>query len=181
MTANKDRADYAVILEHEGGKEPFSKDNKFALFNKDGDVIKSGSTRSLGNAVKETCRVILNDWKEPVSSRETRNEAGEELALTVALAAERNSSRRVGIFGIIAYSIVQILPKLESACSWRNATASESHVRSTRTPAGITIVCGAGLRHTTDSADVSLSVRSQPDRSVALVAATLMARPVCRR
>ena len=70
MTANKDKADYAVILEHEGGKEPFSKDNKFALFNKDGDVIKSGSTRSLGNAVKEACRVILNDWKESASSRE---------------------------------------------------------------------------------------------------------------
>src|SRR5690242_8517873 len=28
VTANKDKADYAVILEHEGGKEPFSRDNK---------------------------------------------------------------------------------------------------------------------------------------------------------
>src|SRR5262245_56367510 len=70
VTANKDKADYVVILEHEGGKEPFSKDNKFALFNKDGDVIKSGSTRMLGNAVKEACRVILNDWRGPASSRE---------------------------------------------------------------------------------------------------------------
>jgi hypothetical protein len=71
VTANKDKADYAVILEHEGGKDPFSRDNKFALFNKNGDVIKSGSTRSLGNAVKEACRVILNDWREPTSRKET--------------------------------------------------------------------------------------------------------------
>jgi hypothetical protein len=70
VTANKDKADYVVILEHEGGKEPFSRDNKFALFNKDGDVIKSGSTRSLGNAVKDACRVILNDWKESSTRRE---------------------------------------------------------------------------------------------------------------
>ena len=71
VTANKDKADYAVILEHEGGKDPFSRDNKFALFNRDGDVIKSGSTRSLGNAVKEACRVIMNDWREPSSRKET--------------------------------------------------------------------------------------------------------------
>jgi hypothetical protein len=71
VTANKDKADYAVILEHEGGKDPFSRDNKFALFNKDGDVIKSGSTRSLGNAVKEACRVIMNDWQGPASRKET--------------------------------------------------------------------------------------------------------------
>jgi len=70
VTANKDKADYAIVLEHEGGKEPFSKDNKFALFNKDGDVIKSGSTRSLGNAVKDACRVIVNDWRKPESNRE---------------------------------------------------------------------------------------------------------------
>ena len=80
VTGNREKADYVVILEHEGGKEPFSRDNKFALFNKDGDVIKSGSTRSLGNAVKEACRVIVNDWRTPTSRREssaaTRKESG---------------------------------------------------------------------------------------------------------
>jgi len=34
VTANKDKADYVVILEHEGGKDPFSRDNKFALLNR---------------------------------------------------------------------------------------------------------------------------------------------------
>ncbi len=47
VTGNREKAGYVVIMEHEEGKEPFSRDNKFALFNKDGDVIKSGSTRSL--------------------------------------------------------------------------------------------------------------------------------------
>jgi hypothetical protein len=67
VTASKERADYVVILEHEGGKDPFSKDNKFALFNKEGDVIKSGSTRTLGNAVKEICLGITTDWRIPAS------------------------------------------------------------------------------------------------------------------
>lgn len=63
VTTKKERADYIVILEHEGGKGSIRKDNKFALINKDGDVIKSGSTRSLGNAVKDVCVVITQHWK----------------------------------------------------------------------------------------------------------------------
>ena len=50
----KERANYVVILEHEGGKALLSKDNKFVVFRQDGDAIKSGSTRSLGNAVKKS-------------------------------------------------------------------------------------------------------------------------------
>jgi hypothetical protein len=60
VTLNKERADYIVILQHEGGKEVFRKDNKFALFNKDGDMIQSNSTRTLGNAVKEACSRIVS-------------------------------------------------------------------------------------------------------------------------
>jgi hypothetical protein len=60
VTINRERADYIVILQHEGGKELFRKDNKLALFNKDGDMILSNSTRTLGNAVKEACDAIRN-------------------------------------------------------------------------------------------------------------------------
>ena len=38
-----------------------SRDNKFAVYNKDGDVIASGSTRTLGNAVKNACLAIDKD------------------------------------------------------------------------------------------------------------------------
>lgn len=58
VTINRDRADYVVILEHEGGKDLFRRDNKLAVFNKDGDMVLSGSTRSLGNAVKDACARI---------------------------------------------------------------------------------------------------------------------------
>jgi hypothetical protein len=62
VTTNKDNADYVVLLDHEGGKGALRKDNKFALVKKDGDVIKSGSTRSLGNSVKDACKALMDDW-----------------------------------------------------------------------------------------------------------------------
>lgn len=63
VTIKKERADYIVILEHEGGKTFIRKDNKFAIFNGDGDAIRSGSTRSLGNSVKDACEAMLKDWQ----------------------------------------------------------------------------------------------------------------------
>ena len=63
VTANKEKADYVVILDHEGGKSAVLRDNKYALFNKDGDAIKSGSTRSLGNSVKDICKALLDERK----------------------------------------------------------------------------------------------------------------------
>jgi hypothetical protein len=58
----KDKADYVVLLQHEGGKSLFSRDNKIAIFNRDGDSILSESTRSLGNAVNDSCAAIMKDW-----------------------------------------------------------------------------------------------------------------------
>ena len=60
VTINRERADYIVILQHEGGKEFFSRDNKLALFDKEGDMIQSNSTRKLGNAVKDACSRIAS-------------------------------------------------------------------------------------------------------------------------
>ena len=58
VTMRQDRADYIVVLDHEGGKNILRKDNKIIVFDKEGDAIFSGSTRSLGNAVKNACQVI---------------------------------------------------------------------------------------------------------------------------
>ncbi len=58
VTINRERADYLLMLERVGGRGVIRKDNKMALFNKDGDMIASSSTRSLGNAVKDACRAI---------------------------------------------------------------------------------------------------------------------------
>lgn len=58
----QDRADYIVLLDHEGGKGFIRRDNKVAVFDKDGDSIVSHSTASLGNAVKDACEAIIKDW-----------------------------------------------------------------------------------------------------------------------
>ena len=63
VTNQREKADYVVLLDHEGGKSLVLRDNKFAVFNKDGDAIKSGSTRSLGNAVKDACAALTADWE----------------------------------------------------------------------------------------------------------------------
>ena len=57
----KDKADYVVVLDHEGGKSILAHDNKVAVFNIDGDAIVSHSTRSLGNSVKDACEAIAKD------------------------------------------------------------------------------------------------------------------------
>ena len=58
VTIREDRADFLVFLEHEGGKSFARKDNKVAVFNRDGDMIYANSTRSLGNSVKDACKTI---------------------------------------------------------------------------------------------------------------------------
>jgi hypothetical protein len=65
----QEKADYVILLDHEGGKDLISRDNKIVVFNKDGDSIMSHSTRSLGNAVKDACSVISSDWPKQLRAR----------------------------------------------------------------------------------------------------------------
>ena len=58
----QERANYVILLDHEGGKEIFLRDNKVVVFNKDGDTILSRSTRTLGNSVKDACEAVAKDW-----------------------------------------------------------------------------------------------------------------------
>ncbi|MGW8179846.1 MAG: hypothetical protein ACWGQW_13960, partial [bacterium] len=55
ITNDRERADYVVLLDHEGGKGWILRDNKVAVFGRSGTSLHSGSTRSLGNAVKDAC------------------------------------------------------------------------------------------------------------------------------
>jgi len=61
-TNNKEKANYAVILDHEGGKGLLAHRNKVVVFNRDGDTIFSASTRSLGNSVKDACEAIQKNY-----------------------------------------------------------------------------------------------------------------------
>jgi hypothetical protein len=83
ITNNKpDKADYVVLLDHEGGKGLVKRDNKMAVFNKDGDSIVSHSTRSLGNAVKDACDAITADWPSRAVKNEAANQPVQPSALT---------------------------------------------------------------------------------------------------
>lgn len=63
----KEKADYTVVLDHEGGKSVLAHDNKVAVFNSDGDAILSHSTRELGTSVKDACEAIVKDWPSRAS------------------------------------------------------------------------------------------------------------------
>jgi ABC-type phosphate transport system substrate-binding protein len=62
INSKKEKADYVILLDHEGGKSLIDRDNKVVVFNRDGDAILSRSTRSLGNAVKDACTAVEGDW-----------------------------------------------------------------------------------------------------------------------
>ena len=57
-TLEREKADYFVILDHEGGKRILRNDNKVVVFDSTGTSVYSGSTRILGNAVKDACNEI---------------------------------------------------------------------------------------------------------------------------
>ncbi len=61
ITIYEEKADFLVLLEHEGGKGAIRKDNKVAVFNHNGDMLFANSTRSLGNSVKDACGVITGN------------------------------------------------------------------------------------------------------------------------
>jgi hypothetical protein len=56
---NTEKADFVLVLDHEGGKGYLQHRNKIAVFNRDGRDLFSNSTRELGNAVKDACQVML--------------------------------------------------------------------------------------------------------------------------
>lgn len=65
VTANRDKADYIVRLDHEelNPTTPFTHSNKVAIFNKNEDLIYSASTRILSTAVKGACSAIASARK----------------------------------------------------------------------------------------------------------------------
>jgi len=64
VTNNRlEKADYVVVLDHEGGKGVLRHRNKVAVFNHvSGDSVVSKSTLSLGGSVQDACQAITADW-----------------------------------------------------------------------------------------------------------------------
>jgi PEGA domain len=95
----QDRADYIVVLDHEGGKSFLSHKNKVAVFNRvSGDSIVSKSTLSLGGSVQEACEAITRDWSEHGASiRAVAVTSQEKLAPPATPAAATTSTAKLQI------------------------------------------------------------------------------------
>lgn len=97
ITSKSDKADYAVTLEHEGGKGWGRRDNKIAVFNREGDLVFSSSTVTLGGAVEGACSAINFKWRRNVlpsntPPREPATPPTEELAPQIPTDAGSYSS-----------------------------------------------------------------------------------------
>jgi hypothetical protein len=55
VTMDGTKAEYVVLFDREGGKGYLRKRDKIAVFKKDGDLLYSGSTHSVGGAVEDAC------------------------------------------------------------------------------------------------------------------------------
>jgi hypothetical protein len=81
----QDKADYIVVLDHEGGKSFLAHKNKVAVFNRvSGDSIVSKSTLSLGGSVQEACVAIAKDWSDHGASIRAASAPAPERAAPVA-------------------------------------------------------------------------------------------------
>ncbi len=58
VSMDESEADYIVLFDRDGGKGYARKRDKIAVFEKGGDVLYSGSTRTVGSAVQDSCRAI---------------------------------------------------------------------------------------------------------------------------
>src|SRR5580700_7540138 len=79
------KADYIVLLDHEGGKGALRHKNKVAVFARvSGDSIVSKSTLSLGGSVQDACEAIMKDWSEHGAAIRAAAAAPVELTKPVA-------------------------------------------------------------------------------------------------
>jgi hypothetical protein len=63
VTNSLGKANFVIVMDHEGGKGLLRHRNKIAVFNHNGDDVFSDSTRELGNAVKDACVAMTNSKK----------------------------------------------------------------------------------------------------------------------
>jgi hypothetical protein len=107
----QDKADYVVLLDHEGGKSLALKDNKLAVFNSDGDSIVSHSTRSLGNAVKDACEAIERDWparSSKIASVPAPTPQGPQLTTVSAKSSESSFTSQIAVSSTPSQADIEI-------------------------------------------------------------------------
>ena len=74
ITINQANADYIVMMNRESKKNRglLRTNSQIQVANKAGDVIGTNATRTVGNAAKDACNLILADWQAhgPVNAHE---------------------------------------------------------------------------------------------------------------
>src|SRR5438270_7984425 len=65
VTLNQSNADYTVMLNRESKKNRglLRTNSQIQVANKAGDIIGTNATRTVGNAAKDACNLILADWQ----------------------------------------------------------------------------------------------------------------------
>jgi hypothetical protein len=108
ITNNVQKADFAVILDHEGGKGLVHRRNKIAVFNRDGDVIFSDSTRELGNSVKDACQAILTAPPRPRETSATSALPASQSGARVENLSQTNSDALIDITSVPSGADVEL-------------------------------------------------------------------------
>ena len=88
----QEKADYIVLLDHEGGKSLLRRDNKVAVFNRGGDSILSHSTRSLGNSVQDACNAVMKDWPSQAAAQSNAPAADHQASIVSAAATSASQA-----------------------------------------------------------------------------------------
>lgn len=89
----QNKADYIVLMDHEGGKGMLRHKNKVAVFvRSSGDSIVSKSTLSLGGSVQEACEAIDRHWTEHGQQMRAAHDTEAPPAPAVAVSPETNRS-----------------------------------------------------------------------------------------
>ena len=65
ITINQANADYIIMMNRESKKNRglLRSNSQIQVANKEGDVIGTNATRTVGNAAKDACNLILADWQ----------------------------------------------------------------------------------------------------------------------
>ena len=104
----QDKADYVVLLDHEGGKSILAHDSKVAVFNSDGDSIVSHSTRSLGNAVKDACEAIVKDWPSRASKASAQKQSPQLIAVSEKLGQASAAASQISVSSTPANADIEV-------------------------------------------------------------------------
>jgi hypothetical protein len=65
VTLNQSTADYTVLLNRESKQNRglLRSNSQIEVANRAGDILGTSATRTVGNAAKDVCRLIIADWK----------------------------------------------------------------------------------------------------------------------